>query len=145
MTGVLSVEVGENKKPSRCNCCGEESSTAHGFVYKSHKPHAVYYAGWANVHRDRGVTFALAIGEWDDESGPDDRVCFGLEAHEGEDEIFFRIIDPEESPWGCTDLLGKMLSRQDALKHPLLKESYEVTEAVTRHHPAIRDFLGAST
>lgn len=144
MTDMFSVEVGENEKPSRCDCCGQKSSTAHGFVYKNDKPHAVYYAGWADVHRDRGVTFALAIGKWDDESGSGDRVCFGLEAREGKDEIVFRVISPEESPWGCTDLLGKMLSRQDALKHALLKESYEITEMVIRDHPAIRDFLGAS-
>lgn len=144
MTDVFSVEVGENEQPSRCDCCGASASTAHGFVYKNNQPYAVYYAGWADAHRDRGITFALAIGKWDEESGPHDRVCFGLEAYESKNEILLRVIGPEESPWGCTDLLGKMLSRQEALKDSLLKETYEITEAVIRHHLAIRDFLGAS-
>lgn len=77
-------------------------------------------------------------------SSSGDRACFGLTAHEGEHEVVFRIVNPEESPWGSTELLGNMLARQEALKHPLLKELYEVADVVMRHHPAIRDYLGLS-
>lgn len=64
MTALFSVEVGEDEKQARCECCGEQSKTAHGFVYKGHEPYAVYYAAWADVHSERGVAFAIAIGKW---------------------------------------------------------------------------------
>lgn len=138
------IEVGENQNPSSCRCCGRESNVGHGFVYKNSDAYAVYYAGWSAEHPERRVSLALAIGEWDDDSNAADRTCFGLEAREGDDEILFRVIGPEESPWRSTDLLGEMLSREKALKDSLLKEVLVVAEVVVRNHPAIADYLGLS-
>lgn len=141
---ILKVEVGDNRKSSRCHCCGLESNVGHGFVYKNGDAYAVYYAAWSAEHPERQVSLALAIGEWGDDSSAADRTCFGLEAREGEDEILFRVIEPRESPWSRTDLLGEMLSRESALTDPLLKEAFVVAEHVVRSHPAISEYLGLS-
>lgn len=140
-TRKFDLEIGENSKPSVCHCCGRESNVGHGFVYKDGDAYAVYYAGWASGHLDKKVSFAIAIGEWDDNSTPTDRTCFGLEAYEGEEEILFRVIEPEESPWADTDLLGKMISRKYALDHLLLKEVFVIAEHLVRNHNAIRQYL----
>lgn len=42
----------------------------------------------------------------------------------------FRVIETAESPWGSTDLLGDMLSRENALIDSLLKEVFVVAEHV---------------
>lgn len=137
----FDIEIGENRKPSVCRCCGRESNVGHGFVYKDGDTYAVYYVGWTPVHPDKKVSFAIAIGEWDDDSTSADRACFGLEAYEGEEEILFRVIEPDESPWANTDLLGGMISRKDALNHSLLKEVFLIAERVIRSHDAIRQYL----
>src|SRR5687768_1754183 len=108
---MLDLEPGEDATTSRCHCCGNDSNTGHGFVYKDERPYAVYYVGWSTGHRETGVTMALAIGEWNDSSTAEDRTCFGLEAYEGEHRVLFRFIDPESSPWSRTDLLGNMIRR----------------------------------
>ena len=141
---TYKVEVGENRKSSSCHCCGRESNVGHGFVYKNGDAYAVYYAGWSAEHPERRVSLALAIGEWSDDSSAADRTCFGLEAREGEDEILFRVIEPVESPWSRTELLGEMLSREKALSDALLKEAFVVAEHVVRDHPAISEYLGLS-
>ena len=102
----------------------------------------MYYVGWAVGHPDKSVSFALAFGEWDDESTTEDRTCFGLEAYEGEEKILFRVIEADESPWASTDLLGKMISRKDALDHPLLNKVFVIAEHVVRNHEAVRRYLG---
>ncbi len=135
------IEVGENKNASTCHCCGKKSCVGHGFVYKNDDAYAVYYAGWSDAHFDKKVSVALAIGEWDDDSTVDDRTCFGVEASEGKDEILFRVIEPAESPWSDTDLLGPMLGRDQALSHPLLKEVFVIAENVLRDHIALREYL----
>jgi len=70
------------------------------------------------------VSFALAIGEWDDQSTRSNRTCFGLEAYEKMEEILFRVIEPDDSPWTNSELLGEMLTRDESLIHPLLNEVF---------------------
>jgi hypothetical protein len=140
----LRLEIGEDEKGHTCECCGHPSSTGHGFVYRDDTAFAVYYAGWCEAHRDRGVTLAIAIGEWDEGSTVDQRTCFGIEAYEGQDEILFSVIDPELSPWPDTKLLGRMMRRDEALVNALLSDALAVAEEIVRGHPAIRRFLNAS-
>lgn len=135
------IEVGENKNASTCHCCGKESCVGHGFIYKDDDAYAVYYVGWSDAHPDKKVSFALAIGEWDDDSTSSDRACFGIEMYEGEDEILFRVIEPSESPWADTDLLGQMLARKETLAHSLLDEVIAIAEYIVRNHVALREYL----
>ena len=135
------IEVGENKSVSTCHCCGKKSYVGHGFIYKNDDAYAVYYVGWSDAHPDKKVSIAIAIGKWDDDSTVDDRTCFGIEASEGADEIFLRVIEPDESPWSNTDLLGPMLTRDEALSHPLLKEVFVIAEVILRGHIALREYL----
>jgi hypothetical protein len=140
----FTVEVGENKKLKKCECCARESNTGHGFVYREDNPCAVYYAGWSEAHRERGVTIAVAIGRWDDGSTTDQRTCFGINVREGEDQLDFEVIGPEDSPWPNTKLLGPMLGREEGLKSPLIGDVFTIVEEIVRGHPEIREFLHAS-
>lgn len=136
------LEIGENQSPSICHCCSRKSNIGHGFICKNGDAYAVYYAGWTPDHLTKKISFAIAIGEWDDKSTISDRTCFGLEVSEGEGEILFRIIDPDESPWPITDLLGKMVSRKESLNHSLKNEVLLIAEHVMRNHDAIHEYLG---
>ncbi len=140
----FQLEIGENGKSSICHCCGRKSFIGHGFIYKGGDAYAVYYAGWAPSHSPIKVSFAIAIGKWDDNSTVQDRICFGLEAYEDKEEILFRAIDPSDSPWKNTELLGNMISREDALNNPSIKEVFDITELIIRKHGAIKEYLAAS-
>lgn len=141
---MLEIEIGEDAELSTCACCGVESRVGHGFVYNNKHAYAVYYVGWTPRHRERGVTLAVAIGEWGDGSAVGNRTCFGLEAHEGERQVLMRFIEPEESPWRSTDLLGPMISRKDALGHDASRDALNVAEYIFREHPSVREFLRIS-
>src|SRR5689334_8632818 len=70
---IVTLEPGETHEPRPCECCGKKSHTVHGFVYENGDAHAVYFAAWSEGHQELGVTMAIALGEWGDESGPADR------------------------------------------------------------------------
>ncbi|MCU7806157.1 MAG: hypothetical protein KZQ96_23535 [Candidatus Thiodiazotropha sp. (ex Lucinoma borealis)] len=140
-TTDYEIEIGDNAHCSKCHCCGQESLIGNGFVYSNGDAYAVYYVGWSEAHPEKRVSFALAIGEWDDDSTSSNRICFGIEAYEGENEILCEVINPKDSPWPSTDLLGNMLTREDALKHPLLKEAFVILEKILCEHPAIISYL----
>jgi hypothetical protein len=136
----MEFEVAEDKA-SRCHCCGNAGWTGHGFVYRNGDAYAVYYCAWSQAHPERGVSLAIAVGEWDDNSSVRDRTCVGVEAYEGETEVLFRVLDPTESPWPQTDLLGLMLSREEALKSAIIVDIFAIAESIARKHPALSQFL----
>lgn len=137
-TSVLTLELGPEDPPTKCVCCGKTSRIVHGFVYRNGDAYSVYYAGWSEGHPDRGVTMAIAIGEWAEGSSASERVSMGLEARATETQIQFTVLNPEQSPWHKMDLLGEMLSREQALKHPALKEIFEVAEHVVRDDARVK-------
>lgn len=142
VTSNLTLETGPQETGEACECCGAQSTTVHGFVYRSGDAFAVYYAGWSAEHPERGVSIAIATGDWDDGTGPKDRISIGLEARSTETEIRFSVIEPERSPWGDTQLFGVMLKREDALASGSLKPTLEIAEMIIRDDPRIGAFLG---
>lgn len=141
---MIFLEVGENENMSCCDCCGAESATGHGFIYKNGLAHAVYFVGWSHAHPERGVTMAIAVGRWDDAATADARTCYGLEANVRDGRIVFSFIDPDESPWANTELLGPMISRIEARTSHARDDVLSIGEHVVRSHPAVRAFLNIS-
>jgi hypothetical protein len=141
ITQTLTLELGEEDPPNKCQCCGKKSRSVHGFAYRNGDAYAVYYAGWAEGHPERGVTMAIATGEWGDDSDVADRVSIGIEAKTSESRIQFTVLDPEQSPWGRTELLGELLQRQVALQHSQLKQFFELAESVVREDVRVKTFL----
>ena len=141
---MLEIEVGEDETPQTCHCCGEVGSSGHGFVYENGDAHAVYYAAWSDAHPERGVSLAIALGEWSDDSTPADRTCVGIQAFEGERDVHFRFVEPEDSPWPNTDLLGPMLRRDLALHHDMRQHFLKLAELVVLRHPAVCRAVGVS-
>jgi hypothetical protein len=137
----LSLEPGLQEEGAICDCCGAQSTTVHGFVYESGDACAIYYAGWSAQHPERGVTMVIATGEWDEGSGPTDRVSIGLQALSTGTEIHFSVLEPDQSPWGKTELFGEMLPRDKALHHSSLRKTLEIAEFVVREDPRTHSFL----
>ena len=73
------LELGDTGEMAPCDCCGAKSRTAHGFVYRGGDAYAVYYAGWSDGPPGRGVSLAIAVGEWA-EVGFDRYVANGIVA-----------------------------------------------------------------
>ena len=138
---TLQLEVGEFGDAAPCACCNARSRTAHGFVYRDGDAYAVYYAGWSDGHPGRGVSLAIAVGEWTEGTSPADRVSIGMIARPTPSSVNFTVLSPAESPWGDTPLLGKMIEREQALAHPALKGVMHVAEHIVRDDARVRSFL----
>jgi hypothetical protein len=57
--------------------------------------------------------------------------------------VNFTVLNSAESPWGDTPLLGKMLERDQALAHPVLKDVMHVAEHVVRDDTRVYRFLSS--
>ena len=138
---TLQLELGESGEAAVCECCGTRFRTAYGFVYRDGDAYAVYYAGWSHGHPGRGVSLAIAVGEWTEGTSLADRVSIGMRATSTPSSVDFIVINSTESPWGDTPLLGKMLEREQALAHSALKEVMHVAEYIVRDDSRVRHFL----
>jgi hypothetical protein len=84
---------------------------------------------------------AIAVGEWAEGSSSADRVSMGVCATSTPSSVNFTVLNPNESPWSDTPLLGKMLGREPALAHPALAEVMHIAEHVVRDDARVRRFL----
>ena len=60
---MLTFELGEEKEPTVCSCCGGVCHSAHGFIYRDGNAYAIYHATWSKSHPEAGVDIAIAFDE----------------------------------------------------------------------------------
>jgi hypothetical protein len=140
---TLRLEMGEHREGDSCEHCGAKSRTAHGFVYRNNDAYGIYYAGWSEGHPEQGVSLAIAVGEWSEGSSPADRVSIGVRAVPAASSVDFTVLNPNESPWSDTPLLGRMLERDQALAHPVLNEVMHIAEHIVCDDTRVSRFLGS--
>ena len=114
-----------------------------GWVYRDGDAYAAYYAGWTEGHVNGHVSLIIGVGEWSDEEKPDDRRSFGLTCWEADDDIRFGVVEPADSRYGDVRVLGKMMSRAEALSDPELPEIFHIAEHIAQDDPRVSDALAS--
>jgi hypothetical protein len=135
----LTIELGEPKPSTTCECCGNDSYTAYGFVYRDGDAYSVYHAAWSAGHPDVGVSLAIDLGHCDEDVTPYDRFRVGIQVWSTQDEIQFRFVDRDASAWGASR--SPMLSAAEARAHPEAAEFFRIAEHVINQDPRLASFL----
>jgi hypothetical protein len=136
MATVFKIEEGKLQN-TKCKCCNKRSINIHGFVYKNGDAFAVYRASWADAHDKNQIKGVVSIGDWDETASSKDRVTIGIKMWADEKSVNTSVLDPEESPWRETEMLGKVLKRSEALKLTNIGEYYAVIDAITEQDKRI--------
>jgi hypothetical protein len=134
----ITIELGEERELSHCECCGNVTRSVHGFLYKDNDAYAVYFASWTDNHKERVVTIAIGLGEWGDNATEEDRFSVGLNAWSVAEQKNFAVIEPSDSPWGATKFIGRMMSRDSVLASPEKEEFFHVAEHIVNDDPRIK-------
>ena len=137
---MLTFELKEPTR-SRCDCCGGVTVSLTRFVYEHGDAHAIYYARFGEQHKPRIVEAVVSIGEWGEGAGPWDRVAFPLQLRAMNTEYQVTVVDAAESPWHGVALLGRMLDREEALRHDRLPEVFHVTDHMVVDDQPLRNHL----
>jgi hypothetical protein len=114
------------------------------FVYSDGDAHAVYYAAFSDKHSDRMVSVLVSLGEWDGWDGgdaPKDRAAFALRIRSAASEYQVMVADAAKSSWHDATFMGRMLSREQALKHPWLQEVFHIADHIVTEDQDVRDYL----
>jgi hypothetical protein len=142
---MYSVELNDQIRRFTCPDCGEECLTVWGFVAKDSVAHAIYYAGLMTGHDQPSVRLAISIGGWgiehSGENNVDGRSWVFVEARPTADRYEIMVREPEESIYFNKPILGKPMSRAEALASPLLGEFFGAGDFICFNDPAVKSYL----
>src|SRR5512136_2346923 len=127
---MLTIELGQEKEPTSCPCCGGVRQSAYGFVYRDGDAYAIYHATWSESHPEAGIDIAIDFDEWGESSGLETRYSIGLLVRSTESHYQFQFLAPKDSAWSGSEDRGRMLTREEALSHPQKNEFLHVAEHI---------------
>jgi hypothetical protein len=141
---MLRIEF-EKPRRSTCECCGGTSTTLTRFVYRDEVAFAVYYAAFSDNHADRAVSVVVSLGEWGEGSAPEARRAFSMRIWSGDTNYEVMVTDVAECPWRDAKVIGPILSREQALSHPWIKNAFHVTDHIVVQDQLVKEYLDART
>jgi hypothetical protein len=139
---MLSFEFEAPREQAPCPCCGGRTTALTRFVHKDGDAHAVYLATFSNNHPEKVVSLAAGLGDWGEGASPNDRVAFAMQLRRTATGFAVAVVDGSTSPWSGAAFLGRLLSREEALGHPLIGEAFHVTDHIVQEDEPIREYLG---
>lgn len=124
-----------------CDCCGGSTTQLTRFVSQDGDAFAVYYAVFSSSHSENRLIGIVSLGEWWEDEVPDSRVAFAFEMWPDADTYNVGIIDATSSPWADARIIGRKLTREEALLHPWLKDVFHITDHMTEDDTEIKAFF----
>ena len=100
-----------------------------GFVYADGAPRAAYLVRWAPGRPQHDAEIGVSFGGWGDGQSEADRQLVALRHRVLNGGPAFMVVDGQDSPWTGDTVLGRPLSRTEALAS-LAKEAFSVVDAV---------------
>ena len=132
----------EDPKTYVCPCCGSTVVCLTRFVCRHDRGFAVYWVDFVEGHRPVEAVAMVGLGDWSEAAEPSTaRVAFAFKIRSGPDGVSTAIIDPQESQWPDQQCLGRNLSREEALIHPLLPEVFALSDLMVRCDTDLRAHL----
>lgn len=125
---MLQLERG-NESIHRCGCCGKQSHTLRGFL-SDDGPVGVYFAGYTEGHEPQEGTIIVSLGDWSEGAAPSAREAFVTKVRVLDGQPQVMLVGPDDSPWGDLDVLGPMLTREEALAHPRKQDCFHAIDHI---------------
>jgi hypothetical protein len=142
----FTLEPGEINDFGPCDCCGHNSRTVQGFVYRHGDAYAIYYVHWTvGGVSEHGAHFDLVLGEFGDGIPARARFAVSLEFRRAESGPAFMVIDATTRPISKSELVGRALSRSEVVGTPIAKEAFDVIDAVWLQDERISEISGGPT
>lgn len=123
-----------------CECCGNTTVKLTRFVHADDEAFAIYYIRFTKEHNDKHVLGLISLGEWGIEEIPESRTSFLFRLWFNDENYNVSIIDGKESPWQ-SEILGKILSREEALQHPWIDDVFHITDHIVDEDSEVIKYL----
>jgi len=120
-----------------CSRCGKAYAGSQGLVSNPEITDAKFLA---SLHACVGNPEILLAIAFDDLTGASPVVSNLLVLRTGSG-VQMCFVEPEETPWGDKNTLGKLLTRQEALASPLKEPYFRIADVIVDRLPHLHFFL----
>ena len=120
-----------------CDCCGNQTRTVWGFVWKEGEPIASYFLHWTVGKSIEGhpANFDLIYGRWGEGTQKADRLAISLVHFTNDGVPGVSVINAADRPVAHSELVGSALSRDNVIDTFLAEEAFGIFDAViTQDH-----------
>lgn len=139
---MLTIEF-EAPTESTCECCGNVTVRLTRFVYRNGDAYAVYYAQWTAAHGEKRLSGLISLGKWGEDGAPEQRLAFPFQISTDAENFKVGLVNAADSPWNHVTFLGRILNREEALKHEWIAEVFHITDHMVTDDPEITKYFGA--
>jgi len=94
---------------------------------------AHYGYRWAKGHESR---FTLGICALDLQGEPLAGLAVVTARSDGE-KLIYTVLKPEQSPWGDSEALGKVLTRRQLLEEGVIPDLFDLVDAIAASEPRL--------
>ena len=126
------VERTENSRS--CLDCGLVFPHITGYVSGPDGPVAVYFAS-THTHAGHAARIDVTLGTWGVDPPADDHLTFSCEVCVAGAHALDAPVSLTEAP----PILGRMLTPEEALAHPLVEDFWAVVDAIGEQDPAVHE------
>jgi hypothetical protein len=140
---MLTVDYCQPTVGLPCPKCAGITTSLTRFVYQDNRAYALVYFRFVSPHPHHLVHAVVSLGELSKVEIPQCRVAFAIDLWNAPEEYRMQTVDPTGSPWKDLVLLGRFLSRDEAVAHPWLPEVWSVCDMLVSKDAALRVGLGA--
>ena len=89
------------------------------------------------------VSGLIGLGEWGEDGTPEQRLAFPFQIWTDEKSFQVGLVNAADSPWNHVTFLGRILNREEALKHERIAEVFNITDQMVTDDPEITQYFGA--
>jgi len=98
---------------------------------------------FSDNHSDRVVKMVISLGEWGEDSDPNQRKAFALDLRVTDEQYEVMVTDAVDCPWQKSKILGRICDREEALADPLIQEVFHITDHVVIEDEPLKMYLDA--
>jgi hypothetical protein len=141
----IMVEPTKHNDVGPCDCCGSMSRTVWGHLYVDGDSRAVYYVQWTLGQVPRhGANIDLLMGQWGEDSTPEQRVAVSIVYRIGEHGPEFFSIDPDERPHAQSGLATNFIPGRHVLGNPVGADAYAFMHAILGQDQRVAELVQAA-
>ena len=123
----------------RCDCCGNRTRTIWGGLADASGARAAYFVQWTVGQPQHMPYVDLILGQWGDDTGPQDRVLVSLCYRPQPGGGTFTVVSGQGRPGDDRKLCGQALAREEVIGTPLAADVFALADALWLTEPRIAE------
>ena len=137
---MIKVEIKGNEN-ILCECCNQPAVQLTRELYNGDDLYTRYKIEYTASHDPKIAHGIVCLGNWEGDSKPNERIVFPFKVKSLENDYHVMFADRSESPWRNEFELGRMLNREEALRHLFKKEAADIISYILESEKSVTDYM----